>query len=201
MTRISDRAKPRAQAALSPGLFREIHWAGPGIFRLRDNSTNPPWRLGRARIFLGRGLSVNSSSTGRAAIRERSRRTPPGFGVRQPSAAFSASVKSASPLPLSPLRSKAPEGWRTPRRWRDTSGAVWFMVPRPAPSGRGLSMNLRWGETLSNPDFFADQDSRARQSLAPPLDGFMAPMHVQSLDAFPFHEPRGTGAYSNLRSR
>ncbi len=33
-------------------------------------------------------------------------------------------------------------------------------------------MNLRWGETLSNPDLFADQDSRARQSLAPPVDGF-----------------------------
>ena len=49
-------------------------------------------------------------------------------------------------------------------------------------------MNLRWGETLSNPDIFADQDSRARRSLAPPLDGFMATMHVQSLEVFPLPE-------------
>ncbi len=45
----------------------------------------------------------------------------------------------------------------------------------PAPDQAhhaALSTNLRWGETPSNPDFSAGQNSRARQSLAPPRDGF-----------------------------
>ena len=36
-------------------------------------------------------------------------------------------------------------------------------------------MISRWGETPSNPDFLSGQDSRARRSLARPLDGFMVP--------------------------
>ena len=50
-----------------------------------------------------------------------------------------------------------------------------------------LSMNLGWGETLSNPDFFADQDSRARRSLAPPLDGFRVPRHAPSGKGLPMN--------------
>ncbi len=46
-----------------------------------------------------------------------------------------------------------------------------------------------WGETPSNPDIFADQNIRTRRSLAPPVDGFMASIHVQIWEVFPAHEP------------
>ncbi len=41
---------------------------------------------------------------------------PPGFGLRQPSGAFPAPPK------------KAPEGWRSPRRWRVEARSVRFMA-------------------------------------------------------------------------
>ncbi len=38
-------------------------------------------------------------------------------------------LECGRPLPLSGHSPKAPEGRRTPRRWRDASGTVWFMAP------------------------------------------------------------------------
>ncbi len=44
---------------------------------------------------------------------------PQGFGLRQSSGAFDVPATG----------SKAPEDWRSPRRWRDNGSANWFMVP------------------------------------------------------------------------
>ncbi len=65
--------------------------------------------------------------------------------------------------------------------WKD-----WDKPRRPGPH---LSLNLRWGETRSSPDFPAVQESRARRSLAPPGDGIMVPGYAQKRkDAT--HEPQ-----------
>ncbi len=75
-------------------------------------------------------LSMKRSSTKRANIQE-------GAGeLRQV-------LECGSPLPLSGPRPKAPEGRRTPRRWRDIVHSIRFMVPRRAPSERRLSVNHR----------------------------------------------------------
>ena len=54
-----------------------------------------------------------------------------------------------------------------------------------------------WGETPSNPDCSVGPYSRARRSLAPPLDGFMAPTHVRFLEVSALQEPGWSETPSN----
>jgi len=74
---------------------------------------------------------------------------PPGFGVRQSSGALTRGVSRSTgkllPLALVTSAAKAPEDWRTPRRWRaDADPSVqcarFFFgefSPQPSPAGRG----------------------------------------------------------------
>ncbi len=70
-----------------------------------------------------RELSLNRSATTRANIQEGAGGLLPGFGVRPPSAAFRA-------------RPKAPEGRRTPRRWRDAAHSLRILTTRSAARNR-----------------------------------------------------------------
>src|SRR5437016_1979348 len=61
---------------------------------------------------------------------------PPGFGVRQSSGA----------LALDASQPKAPEDWRSPRRYRAIRR---FRVPTPAEVTKGLSTTQKWEDGIS----------------------------------------------------
>ena len=99
-----------------------------------------------------------------------------GLGARKSSADFSTSLKSARGLAHSKTLARPSE-----RRL--------VLGPKAGTKRKKAFHELGWGETPSNPDCSVGPYTRARRSLAPPLDGFMAPVRVQSLEVVPPHEP------------
>ena len=82
------------------------------------------------------------------------------------------------------LTDRATRVWRTTirssARWRKSGSKVANAATLHEPG---------WGETRSNPDFPDRSDSRARRSLAPPLDGFMARIRAINLWRLSLPEP------------